>query len=300
VATWEHVIQILSPVFDLMADHAKGARWLEEAKVTNNGQRLAVCLAIDIASGALDRTLAASILDRLQSGAKDAEANFASIQGESTSFTSSFSARVPSTSIPYVRVLELGDFILYYLPATAETLDEVSVERVRLKYLSDPEGYSLGEITAWWSGSRDTVWITSSEDVEWLKQQYPAGEFASTLMDALGLTFSHGVGSGGKFELVAVTYPTDAPVACWQPTALDSGWARGGGFYLSYVKQDNWGRTQSCSGDLPSIRERIHKKFQGLTDDFYLRGIGNTGKPPADEVKLLQAAYERLDLVERK
>ncbi len=293
MATWADVVRILSFVFDRMVDPKKGFRWLEQAKLTVHGQRLAVSLAIDVGSEALDSSLAARHFDLLPEAVADAERGFSSIQDRSCGFASTFSASSPEGSHPYMRILEFGAFIFYYLQGGAGTLDEVSVEDARIKYLDRPDGCPLGQITEWWSGSRDTVWITSSADVQSVQSQHTGPDFALALMDALGLTCPHGVGTNGDFDLVSVTYPLASPIRCWQPTTFDSAWT-GPGFYISHGKDDNWGRTQSCSGERPCMKERIHKKFEGLTDDFLLRPVGQTGKPPADERKLLDNAYQRL------
>lgn len=292
---WNHVAQILAPIITKMKNPRVGRLWLNKLKITPTGQRLAICLAIDLLSKSLTGALVVAVLDKIPKYFNDPIAAFTTACDAvgTTKFASRYSGH-PQTDEPYVRILELGDFILFYLYDRGYTLEEEDVERVRAAYLDKPEGTPLGDIRKPWSGSRGTIWVTSKKEVTDL-QGNSGGKFPEVLADVLGLSLPSSVGPYNTLDLVAVEYPLGRP-ECWQPTCFDVGWTNGGGLYVSYGYEDRWGRTHSCSGNPPRMRERIHKTLEPLTDEFRLRRVGPAPKPAINADALLAAAYARLKL----
>jgi hypothetical protein len=94
---------------------------------------------------------------------------------------------------------------------------------------------------------------------------------ATVLNDALGLGFPPR--SSGA-ELVAVQYPRGVPTDCGQPRTLHADW-EGLNFFMPYGRQDGWGRTQSCSGTLSPMRERVHGGYShGLSSAYRGMHVG--------------------------
>ena len=74
--------------------------------------------------------------------------------------------------------------------------------------------------------------------------------------------------------------------------------------YVSYGKEDGWGRTQSCTGrDISTItctlRERVHGKFKGLTTDPRGRSDWHLHKTGLQTEHVLSAAVERFNDLEQ-
>ena len=114
----------------------------------------------------------------------------------------------------------------------------------------------------------------------------------TVLIDALG--FGKPIGIDNRLpELVAVLYPPKIPVRSAQPTTVDAFWWTEGGFYVSYHNEDYWGRTQSSSGKIPPVKERVHPKIDRLTDDYVAVRLGTPTEPNVNSKVPLQTAYAR-------
>src|SRR5205814_1503768 len=99
-------------------------------------------------------------------------------------------------------------------------------------------------------------------------------------------------------DLILVRYPVVFAPACAQPTALDADWSRNDQYFVSYHNHDAWGRTQSVSAAEQPIKERIHRRFRGLTDEFEAYYVGTVHRLTENRQELLRACYNRLQAVD--
>lgn len=267
----------------------KAATWVRSLGTTARGRLLASCLAIDLASEAVSPETLLEIVEALDSSGADACLQFAKVLRTHPMHSSWICAsRLPcgdpeSDDHCYVRVLELSRFIRYYLkPSTGRSSRPDQAEEVLRQYISDADGQDLSDITAPWAGPSKRVWVLPKEDyvdlVSLADPQHPGTVF----QEALGLSYADGIGMNHWPHLISVTYPRQRHGG-WnarQPTALDADWTNQPALYVSYPREDGWGRTQNCYQKLYTrhttgyARERVHPSFDGLTAEFRAADIG--------------------------
>jgi hypothetical protein len=301
---WERVEKVFaSEVLALMKSPDSGTTWLQGLRSDPEGIRLAVCITIDLLSGALDGSLVADILNHVDPDCESSVQEFGRALDDHPRFPELILAS--QCAVPeldegdqYVRVMYLRDFATYYVWATDPQYfaDKVDLQDLKRQYFSRPVEFRTDR---WWSGARRIVWVTARSELDALARTPDGGELtaeqqATAVADGLGL----GPPVTSEGELVAICYPAgfDRFLAFRQPTSLDAGWQRQS-FYLSYLRDDGWGRTHSCSGERDPARERVHSQFKGLGSGFVTRSIGRVRPPPTNRAALLHAAVERLEKV---
>jgi hypothetical protein len=162
--------------------------------------------------------------------------------------------------------------------------------------------YHLGAYTAWWTAETGIVWVTLAAQLNELIESTPEPRRATRAKDALGLSRPSFLTADVPIEYVALQYPPAFAESCYQPTALDAWWRDPGQYYLSWGREDGWGRTQSVTGLEPQpFKERVHRVFTGMDGQWSLRYVGvhpgDTAliKEIEDGRKILRdAAYQRL------
>jgi|ERR1035438_4148121 hypothetical protein len=279
--------------------------WINRLAICEDGERLAACLAIDLAGGSLETAEVGSMLESLDTTIADARHAFAAVlsklkldSGTDFSCAARFPPRTLEADDTYVNVLNINKFITCYAgPANGYTTSPDSVAEVKRRYFSTPFSH-LDDIDLWWAGKAGIVWVTSFKDLNNLLKITPDPDRATCTTDALGITRPWSLGAGDEYFLVAVRYdPAFDSNECFQPTTLDAYWAHPGGFYLSYGKDDGWGRTCSISGAPKPLKERVHLPHlphSGLTSNFVAFPLGNVTEIKVDRKALLQEAYARV------
>jgi hypothetical protein len=304
---WKDIRKFLKDKVILqMKDQPRGNAWLKGLGVSKDGERLGVCIAIDILSNALEPIIFAEILEHVDLKIGDSRVAFAQsvgkLIGERFNCPSKYKTPPETEGNHYVRVLRMDDLIRYYIgPTTISPIAKPhELRHYEKTYFEDKEQLSLGEFDRCWCGRRERVWVLERSEYEKLRDEAAkTGGLPTVLMDALGF--------GGLTpiddyvpELVAVLYPTKIPVHSAQPTAVDAEWVSEGGFYLSYYNEDQWGRTHSSSGKLPPVRERVHPKIEKLTDDYVAVRLGAPAELAVDTSGILKTAYARAEKIWQK
>jgi hypothetical protein len=301
---WEEVQNVLMGAIALMRDEAAGKSWLDGLPTSEDGDLLGICLAIDVVSDATPKSVLAGALDGLGVGL-DSRSRFHDAVNNHAPTLRCQSQLMPKTpeGVVYVRILELGDFIEYYLrPVYRYTTDPSDVATVRRLFLRKTPR-ALGDIRNPWSGRHQVVWVLPQREVlEAIKPPRSADDAATELADRLGLALKGGVGPGNGLELVAVTYPAtfeaDYATRCRQPRVFDAAWEAPGTLYMSHGREDNWGRTRSCTGTKPQMSERVHPELRSISDAFSLTHVGVARPPATDRSTMVLEAYERLKAAE--
>jgi len=172
-----------------------------------------------------------------------------------------------------------------YLP-----LSPSSKARIRRRYLG-ASGGNLSGIDRWWGGRRGVAWILSASALQRLVGQPFIAKAATIVNDAAGL------GHVPSTELMLIRYPKgfDAFLRVKQPTSFDNDWERPGSFFVSFSKQDGWGRAHSCSGTRPGVPERVHGELKNLTSDYRTEFLGVVEELKLDRSSLMNEGYHRLD-----
>lgn len=300
---WDAVRSMFSKKFEGVLSEERIAIVVKAAEQSPDGQRLIICLLIDLVGETLPIDVAARLMT-LPDDTQDVPLEVGSLIENTPNRDELACSSLPpdTTSRPrYVRVMELSSFITHYAGVGRYlTLNAEDVARVRNEYFADPPARQLGDISVTWSGYNGTVWVMHDDDYREITRPERRSEAATDLNNRLGLGHVYGAGANGQPELVAVRYPSSFEdtfsVECRQPTTCDARWVTPN-FYLSFMKLDNWGRTVACSGSEAELRERVHPMLRRLTDGFEIENVGIARPPTEDRVTLLAAAFTRLEHV---
>jgi hypothetical protein len=299
-----------------------GLNWLHGLDGSPAGRLLTTCLAIDLKAGSVHPDLVNSVFNSLPDRKADIcteiTRRIRAEAGTSTTdwtYGSSRTSTSPEDRERFVRVLELGRFIRYYVrPTLGKNVRPDQVEEVLRQFFEDEEGGQMGDIHEWWAGDSGRVWVLPATEFLELRKQANSREPGTVFLDALGVPFppGDGVGPDGCPHMVAIEYPDQATLASEkhceprQPTALDATWDGPFPMYVSYGKEDGWGRTQSCTGQrylnnrYGTPRERVHGKFKGLTTEFRARKVGLASPQTGLQTEhVLSAAVERFNDLEQ-
>ena len=285
-----------------MREPAVGVKWVECLSTSEDGELLGICLAIDLEAESVTPSQIALVLDGVSKN-KDARAGFyAAVQHHEPTVrcASRHLADPADFEAVYVRIMELGDFITYYLKEPyGYNTEPADVETVRKLFLR-AEGRTLGDINPPWSGKHQIVWVVSRRDI--LGDGPPrvlGDDAAANLADILGLGMKGGVGPGNSLEIVMVVYPPDFEMTfatrCRQPTAFDANWETAGTLYMSEGRGNAWGLTRSCSGRPDGLPERVHPELARIDRSFVLYPLGVTIPPKVDRTRMNDQAYDRLE-----
>lgn len=303
---WKQVESILrKEVVSRMRYPKKGDEWLSAIPKCIDGQLLAVCMTIDVKSGAVDPQEFASILDALKPPFKDARRSFGLYVRKyghryigSTNFVSHTLPRDDS----YMRIMEMKDFIDFYVTPTMKmTSNARDIHKIRAMFFRKGGQFPLGCITEWTTGKTGRVWVTSRKRYRKLAAaRRKEDDRATDVNDALGLGYRRGVHKNTPPEMVALIYPYGLGVGVYQPTTLDASWANPGNWFVAFCDHDTWGRTHSVSGTLKPMTERIHSGFKGLTNDYKTERIGEARLAVENRAAQLAEACRRLDRVIKK
>jgi hypothetical protein len=301
VMSWTQALNILENVIKEMRNPTDGREWLKRLEKTEckDARRLGFCIAIDVASGALGPQDYADVLNGIDANEACPRKAFGEAfakhpKRKNLICASRLSVIGPADAEPYIRVLSLLDFITYYKKDRSLAPDDVAA--IRTEYFSAYAPNDLSDIREWWSGSNGVVWVMSRIEYEDLASKYDGDELASLLNDALGLGKEPTRSDDDGRELVGVTYPPRFDGTA-QPTALDALWVNFGWYYVSYGKDDSWGKTVSCSGKRQPLRERVHKEFEKLTAEYVGFPIGRILYRIIDRTALLDNADGRLESI---
>jgi hypothetical protein len=301
---WNEVSRFLSDQFSSFVERGRIDAWLDSL-TTDEGKALAVCLAIDLLSKAVeseDVAIVAHDLAELAHRGTDAFALAVDKDPQKSKFICI--SRLPKhnpalTRASYVRVIELLSFLMFCAnPAYGFGLGQKGrAEFLRMFPPFAETGIDVDDVAACLSGNRGRVWVLPKEQFEEILQNNSDGA-ATFLNDALGLGYPVGGGPNGEPEFLAVIYPPEFKERCCQPTAFDAVWG-GANFYLSHGDDDGWGRTHSCSGTKPPLKERVHPAIEKIPNGFYLLYVGTAQTPDPNRDAYLSAAIERYKSAKR-
>lgn len=128
-----------------------------------------------------------------------------------------------------------------------------------------------------WAGWKGIVWVLPyNELLDFLRSALPDAAIANLLIDILGINPPE-LTPSDVFEydkLYYIRYPSDFSETCHQPTTLCGYWKEPHGLYLSYGREDGYGRTYANSDKESIVRERVHTWGSWNHDDFELLEIG--------------------------
>jgi hypothetical protein len=254
---------------------------------TNDGKRLAISLAIDLAVKAFSAPTVESLVAILNSidPSADARVEFGRLLEASPNRDALYCASqffATDVGDGYLTVVSLKKFIDCAGAAFGYTDDPEDESLLKLRFAS------LGPMTAtgfgyWWSHEHRIVWVTCARRFMDRWTQADPATRASVIKDAMGLPRPPYLLPGHLLDYFAFRYPPGFRRPLYQPTSLDAWW-RDPAWYLSYRKENGWGRTRSISGQRESEWERVHRAFQfeSISSEYGLWYLGTAAECPED------------------
>lgn len=295
----------LERVHEVLRRHLKNGieleHWLEKADATYTGTRLEICLAIDLDMGLISPADVDKIIASLPSMETDVGQHFSQgieLHPEKARLRGMKSRKYNSPdSDVYVRILQLTSFVTHYLTDFEYGLDLSDLQEVQETFLPHnlldrAAGSSLGYVRNYWTGRNDIVWVAPYSDILSAAENH-RDRAAGALNDALGLGFA--VAGDNVPFLIAVKYPSNSEIKCSKPNSFVADWSTSEGYYLSSAHPEEWGMTQSCTGELPGQRERVHDGFHGLDDQFVGFSIGSIDNIVGNLPRIIAEGLRRLD-----
>lgn len=278
----------------------KGKEWLIRVETSETAKLLCINIMIDIMSGSIDQTTYVDVFDSMDIEITDPCLSFTKAldkmeNKEDLVCSSKLVCSDLERGDYYLRTMELKDFIDYYIGKvdglSSCCKDDVKIARAR--YFN--KSTTLEKVYQWMRGKSMSVFITSNKDLSNKIMKYAKEEHATIINDVYGLGYTVGVGKRDMPEFIAIEYPPEFQLKCYQPTTID-GWMgeKINGYYISNTISDGWGQAHCLSNKMESGKERVHAYFKGLTKHFKTRHIGISNKISVDKSMIITAASERL------
>lgn len=134
--------------------------------------------------------------------------------------------------------------------------------------------YKLDKIKEF-SGWKGLTWITSYEDLkECLRKYSDDTNTVNHVIDRLGLDPVPKNILGEPDKYIYIKFPDKFLVTCYQPTTLYGFWKETGGLYLSYKKENGYGKTYSTSGKSLPMKERVFRNSSYCNNEFVPNVLG--------------------------
>lgn len=292
MCTWDDIHSYLARnLAEHLQEPASGHRWLGSLARSDEHKVLGICLAIDLSSGGLPKDLLVEVLNLLPAKYDNPRAAFAQAVARHPQPTrllcaSAHPAHPIAANDSYAQVTSLDGFT-YAIGADLEQINP-DRERVREMYI---EGEQPLQNVYWrLAGRRGCAWVTRRSAIESFTEGVDRAQVATHLVAGLGLYMA----SGDDKEMVLVTYPPsfETHTRVHQPSTLDSRWDRNH-YFLSYPREDGFGRTHPLLDGLPPCPERVHPNFEGVLDGLYTSSIGERRQLEHEITAYLHAALSR-------
>ena len=236
-------------------------------------KRLLVCIAIDIKFELINNEQIVRVLN--DTNILDCKDNllecYDSLVDKHKVFTSNIATKAKSK---LVRVMKSTSFTKYYfnrikpnglqLETTDELRKQIERENLTQFYMHNNS-----------IGKGNLVWVTTLKELIHILDKN--NETANNVVIRLGLS----VDESDNNEFIYIEYPENFDEKLYQPSNFSNNWRDENSLYISYKKNDGFGRTRSRIGDLydkgmketvhNSINERKYKyniKYLGIFDNF--------------------------------
>jgi len=263
---------------------------ITELEKSIDGKIFLINILIDIENGILTLQQVCGAIDALGSEESEIEKSFFDTIKKNTGLkVTSFLRAVTTDRSQYVRVMPLKAFITYSLVNVGTSQEDV--DDVKNYYFKEPfQRVDLSGIA--WSGANETCWVTTLQELQIAISIDP--QPATHLNEALGLGYT--VSKINSVEFVAIIYPPDYKLETFKPTVFDgcAGLKRPIRFVSS--PDDSWGYTENTSGNGKNMKERIHKKLDGLENGFTTFYLGECNGCSDNRPSVLEGAIKRIKL----
>lgn len=270
------------------------------AEHKRQAHRLIFCMGIDMACGALHPDQFCEVILHVISKYPEAgDRKISLFYAFGDSIRAIYSKNIACSSFKvekhdkYVHVISVRKFGKQFQTALSELgvkLDDDNVDSF-YEFLNDQDH----KITvSAWKNTNSAIFVAHENDFHREKSKG-----IHHVLDALGLIFYNSGTLDSNY--LALHYPEDV-ASYYQPCTLNGDWGSasqsrsGNPFFLTYHKEDDYGRTFSVSGSKKPVRERVHAGF--ISDTRFTFKIETFPAisdeiPSADETIIINEAYER-------
>lgn len=271
--------------------------WLNRLELNCfDSRRLLICLAIDTKNGLIDVPLLtmviekAATLDTTSSGTPQESFHNAIVGVDQHLCLQCY--QKDESGMSYVNVMNWGKFMRVLNQINEADLFDINYQkfvdsRQHVIELVAEINDSKVEI----SGRNSMVWISPAEEVQYVIDNFPDTLWASKLCDKYGLPLNI---NPLLNEYIACFYPTGIEVGGRQPASINADWGWGEGLFLSYKRDDHFGRSYCVqSGNSNAGKERIHFKYELAYTDLKKIPIGRADGLVKNIVNLLDDGIDR-------
>lgn len=275
-------------------------KWLKEIETSddNDAKRFLICLGIDLKTGLLKKESILQILTQIDF--LNTELNYLRefdliiARDGGKQYTNSMCHDKEFAKDKYAVIVYWSKILKKYIEKKSKGLVPVSrseEDKIYHDFFFE-KTKSLSNINEW-AGWKGLVWVLPYNDLRNdLVLPQDKESIINLIIDKTGLNPPSTSPSRllENDELLYILYPDDFHVMCYQPTVLSGCWVDTNGLYLSYKRDDGYGRTYSTSGGKYSNKERVHTWSDLNHSLFALVSIGypngNLKKDLSDQIIL--------------
>lgn len=274
-------------------------KWIIDCSIDSvDSQRLLCCIAIDTKYKLVEKQQYADIFNEMEyvSSLKPQlifEDTLNKDNGRLHCSSKHFQSQLRSKHI-YSSIVKLSTFTFHYLDRNKHlTADEIHQVRDRLM-----DGEFIEIIIAKSAEKpREVSWVTLLSKIDGMIEYAINNNLviADYLCERLGLYRNHMGTLYDEFpEYVKLIYPKNIDEIFYQPLAINADWKSEEGLYLSYKKDDYFGRTRNLTfGDLAlSIQEQVHFKIN-KEYTYSAQYIGKTKKSIKNVSTIVNDGFRR-------
>lgn len=243
-------------------------------------QRLALCLAIDLEHAVIPAGTVAKIIDLMRVPHISLVDEFDQVLEDNRSLI--IDSNYTDESYPkdtYSTIFDVEVFINYYLSSV--TTNDIKYVLHLLESGNVVELRKILKTTITLTGTKfkELAWVLPYKVIEYEFTQLSASEErASKIADNLGKEVTpSSTTDNEKSHLIVCKYPVTFDTKCYQPSSIHALW-RGwhNGLYLSYRKDNGYGKTYATCGSRLGYSERVHRKIVVNSSGFEFMYIGES------------------------
>lgn len=191
----------------------------------------------------------------------------------------------------YTRIVNIDTFITTILNKSYPNDDKKYYDDEVL--ISEIERNDLGSLALLNEGhpNRNNVWVTPlvkiNEIIDYCTDKLL--NRADIIINCIGMPFDV-----NKLKFIYMEYPEIFREEFYQSCAVNAIWGREDGLFLSYKKDDGFGRTRPCDGDnaINRLKEQVHKSLN-VKYEYNIKYLGEATSINHDTTNIVGEAIER-------
>ncbi|MGB5026530.1 MAG: hypothetical protein WBO44_14330 [Saprospiraceae bacterium] len=144
------------------------------------------------------------------------------------------------------------------------------------------------------------IWVSTFEEYQTIRSTHNTVTFPTNIINSLGIypdTAGLAIYPDTGNMLFLVDYGPSLKITAYQPTSLNKNWTNCQlDFYLSYIKDNCFGKTCACNNSFCGSKEQIHEQIKCKDSGFTLSYLGKFNSITSDKVNILIEGLNRIEL----